>query len=217
MTTPYPPPYGVPGAPVPPSPYRQRMMGGAPAAPVAAGGWPSAGAGHVEDRRAQLEALFAGAPPGVARMLAQWVVTHRPNWEPAAITPGTVAIGDRLGELAPGQASPLNLTVPTTTGFYALAITTRDAQSRALVQANTDVLFSFTNKVGRHLFGSSGHLCPVAPFDPVGHGFTHVAPFLLGDGEKLRISLQNTSDELTYSVVVSVMGLGLYTPEGGTQ
>lgn len=193
------------------SPYMARH--GVPMAPAAP---PQTGAldPQVEGRRQELEELFSGAPRGVARMASRWVVTHRPEWTTDAIVVGTVAIGDRVKSLAPGQATPLRLEVPTTTAFYGLSISTRVPKKNEAVISNTDLVFSLQNSVGHYRFGSPSHMCPVAAFDPHGHGFTMVSPFMMREGG-VRIELVNQSEDQAYAVVVSVMGLGLYSNTGG--
>lgn len=182
------------GGPAPASPFMQQQ-------------------GANGDKRAALEALLSGATPEVRRMLSQWVLTHRPQWDLTQISSRPVSIGERMEALTPGRTLPVNLTVPMLTAFYGLAITTRDDVG-TLVRSCTDLMFQVKTKSGTYVFGSSSHRCPVAPFDPTGSGFRHMAPFLVGDGDRLKFEVSNESSTRTFDIVFNVLGLGVTTPTG---
>lgn len=150
----------------------------------------------------------------VGAMLAQWVLLHRPHLAPESLVPRTVALGDRLDELARGSDA-LTLSVPTQTVFYGIAVTTRSAQTRQVIRTNTDVLMALTTDKSVTLIGSSDHRCPVAPFDPAGHGHTRIAPFMAAQNEKLTFSFDNQGPE-PVALSLNLMGLGIYTGNGQT-
>lgn len=188
------PGYMPPGA-VPPSPFAARN--GLVRAPS-------------EDDFSRLTRRFAAAPPHIAHMMADWVRISRPKWSVDDVETTPVFIGNRLEELGPSQSLSLTIGIPYITAFYGLAIVTRDRETDELVWSNTDILFQYTDKHGKYLAGSNGHMCPVAPFDPSGgKGYSLLPGWIMGDTDKLKVTFKNESKSRSYAVVVSVQGLGM--------
>lgn len=156
-------------------------------------------------RMVQFEALFASAPEGVGRYAAQFLAASYPDLTAREVRSMPCIVGTSVITLTPGSTSVEQVTVPTTSVFYGINVMEQGGIW------NGDCMISVTDHSKRLIVGAPNSPCPTDAFWAPDRGYKEMAPWVSYAQENIELTLKNESSATTYSLVVTFVGLGIYS------